>query len=207
MIAAFLISFLVWAILHSITASRTVKERMKGWLGRRPSAGLYRLLYNVFAVLTFLPVAYFWLQLPDRKLWGVAGVWRGLLTAVSLFGLAGATYSLIQTDIFDFAGLKQAYRYFNGDPLEEEQQAGRRLTSTLVIQGLYAYMRHPLYTFSMIFLWASPTLTMKDLIFNSALTLYFVIGSIYEEGRMVERFGQDYVNYQQAVPRFLPRVW
>lgn len=206
MIAAFLISFLIWAVLHSITASRTVKERTKSWLGPRPTAGLYRLLYNIFALITFIPVAYFWLQLPDRKLWNVSGVWRGLLTAVSLLGALGATYSLIQTDIFDFVGLKQFYKYLNGEPLEEEQ-TGRRLTSTLVVQGLYAYMRHPLYTFSMMFLWARPTLTVKDLIFNSALTLYFVIGSIYEERRMVERFRQDYVNYQQEVPRFLPRFW
>lgn len=205
MIIAFLVSFIVWAVIHSLTASNTMKEWVKGRLGQRPTAGLYRLLYNLLAIITFLPVAYFWLQLPDRLLWRVNGLWRGLLTAVSLFGAVGALYSLVQTDIWDFAGLKQFFRYVNNEPVEP--QSGRRLTSTLVVQGLYAYMRHPLYTFSMLFLWARPTLTSKDLIFNSALTLYFIIGSIYEERRMIARFGQDYVNYQTQVPRFMPRPW
>ena len=72
---------------------------------------------------------------------------------------------------------------------------------------MYLTLRHPLYTFSMVFLWSRPSYTVKDLIFNGAITLYFVIGSVYEEGRLIERFGQDYVNYQREVPRFVPRPW
>ena len=36
------------------------------------------------------------------------------------------------------------------------------------------------------------------------ITLYFYIGSIYEERRLVVEFGQTYREYQQCVPRLIP---
>jgi len=34
--------------------------------------------------------------------------------------------------------------------------------------------------------------------------VYFYIGSIYEEKKLVERYGELYIQYQSFVPRILP---
>jgi hypothetical protein len=52
----FLLAFITWAVLHSLTASGAFKEMVRGWIGARPYDGLYRLVYNAIAVVTFVPV-------------------------------------------------------------------------------------------------------------------------------------------------------
>ena len=61
----FIISFIIWALLHSITASRRTKAVVRGWIGDRAYEGWYRLFYNVFSFVTILPVFYIlWTQVP-----------------------------------------------------------------------------------------------------------------------------------------------
>ncbi len=47
--------------------------------------------------------------------------------------------------------------------------------------------------------------------FYGALTqscnVYFFVGSIFEERKLVREFGAAYRAYQQRVPRLLPRPW
>jgi protein-S-isoprenylcysteine O-methyltransferase Ste14 len=43
------------------------------------------------------------------------------------------------------------------------------------------------------------------LLLNLSLTLYLYIGSVFEEQRLVDEFGDNYINYQQDVPRLIPR--
>jgi protein-S-isoprenylcysteine O-methyltransferase Ste14 len=37
--------------------------------------------------------------------------------------------------------------------------------------------------------------------------IYFFIGSIFEERKLVREFGAAYRAYQQRVPRLMPRPW
>jgi protein-S-isoprenylcysteine O-methyltransferase Ste14 len=74
-----------------------------------------------------------------------------------------------------------------------------------VINGLYCHVRHPLYSAGLLFIWLSPLMTTSLLALNLGLTLYIIIGSIFEERRLVGQFGQAYVDYQRRVPRLIPR--
>jgi protein-S-isoprenylcysteine O-methyltransferase Ste14 len=47
-------------------------------------------------------------------------------------------------------------------------------------------------------------MTGQLLVFNILSTVYFVLGSIHEEGRLVTQFGEVYTNYKQRVPRLIP---
>jgi protein-S-isoprenylcysteine O-methyltransferase Ste14 len=86
--------------------------------------------------------------------------------------------------------------------LYEAQRAGRLATT-----GTYARMRHPQYLgFVLImtgFLLQWPTLV--------TLAMYPVLMFMYarlakrEEAEMLERFGEEYRSYRDAVPAFLPR--
>ncbi len=48
---------------------------------------------------------------------------------------------------------------------------------------------------------------MIDLVGNGFITLYFVIGALFEEQKMVEEFGQEYLEYQSKVSMFIPIKW
>jgi methanethiol S-methyltransferase len=197
----FLIAFLLWAILHSLTAGAGFKRLACRWMGDRTFAGLYRLLYNMLAAITFLPVLYLAaVALPDGDVWRAPWPVSLLLRLGQLLGLVGLAVSLWQTDLLRFAGLGQALRYLRG-------AADLNPPPVLVTSGTYALVRHPLYFFSLVVLWFSPVLTWQGLIFNGAATLYFWIGSIYEERRLSAIFGPAYQAYRRQVPRLLPLKW
>ncbi len=47
-------------------------------------------------------------------------------------------------------------------------------------------------------------MTVNILAFNVASTLYFWIGSIFEERKLIAEFGPAYRLHQQQVPRLFP---
>ncbi len=65
-------------------------------------------------------------------------------------------------------------------------------------------MRHPLYSAGLLFIWLTPIMTTSSLALTLGLTAYIYIGSIFEERRLVARFGQAYLDYRRAVPRLIP---
>ncbi len=184
--------FAVYALLHSLLASRPVKE----WLQRRFGPGMnrwYRLAYNVFATVTLLP--FFWLlaTLPDRILYVAPSPWNKLMMAGQALAGVGFLVALFQTDLASFLGLAQ----LRGRTQSEHER--------LVVRGMYAYVRHPLYFFSMLFLWLSPVMSVNSFTAYLVFTLYFYLGSLHEESRLQAAFGPAYRRYQEQVPMFLPR--
>jgi protein-S-isoprenylcysteine O-methyltransferase Ste14 len=70
--------------------------------------------------------------------------------------------------------------------------------------GLYRYVRHPLYTFSLLILWLSPAMSLNTFIVYLALTVYILIGIIFEERKLVREFGEEYVGYRSVTPMLIP---
>lgn len=190
--------FIIWALFHSLTAARPVKRRVRQKAGYRFYAGFYRLAYNVVATLSFLPVLYVLaVSIPPDTIWRVPWPWSLPLFAVQLLGVLGLVFSLLYTDALSFLGLRQAWRYLQGEP-EPERPA------TFVSSGPYALVRHPLYFFSLLVLWFTPLLTLNVLLFNLLATLYFWLGAFHEEQRLLAEFGDQYRRYREEVPAFLP---
>ena len=176
-----------WGIGHSLLASHTVKRRLEPRFGRG-----YRLLYNLLAGLTFLPVLGLVGLLTDRQLYRVPEPWFWLMVVIQLAALCGAGITLLQTDILRFLGLRQL---MTPDSLPQNR---------LTIAGAYAWVRHPLYFFSLLILWGNPVMTVNLLVFNLMCTGYFYIGAIFEERKLVSQFGPPYRAYQQQVPMLIP---
>lgn len=194
----FTLSFIAWAIVHSVTAATIPKAWIRRKMGEAAYEGLYRLIYNLFATVTFLPVLFLLAtRVPETLLWSATGSYLWLARAFQLVGILGLILSLFQTDIWEFAGIKQALRY-----LSRTEDAAR--PSKLVTKGAYALVRHPLYLFSLIVLWFNPVVRIDTLVFNLLSTLYFWMGSRYEERRLSAHFGVAYREYQQRVPYLLP---
>jgi protein-S-isoprenylcysteine O-methyltransferase Ste14 len=74
----------------------------------------------------------------------------------------------------------------------------------LVIRGPYLWVRHPLYLFSILLIWACPDVTADRLLFNVLWTAWIYVGSILEEADLVAEFGETYRDYRRRVPRLVP---
>jgi protein-S-isoprenylcysteine O-methyltransferase Ste14 len=83
-----------------------------------------------------------------------------------------------------------------------------RAKDRLVTTGIYAQIRHPQYlgflliTGGIGFLW--PTFSTV-LMWPILVFLYYRLAK-EEETKMEEKFGGEYREYKEAVPRFLPRL-
>ena len=78
----------------------------------------------------------------------------------------------------------------------------------LLDQGIYARLRHPRYVVVMLSVCALAFFTNYLAVYLlcplTCLVLYGI--TLMEERELVERFGQAYEQYQQRVPRFVPRL-
>jgi protein-S-isoprenylcysteine O-methyltransferase Ste14 len=194
----FILSFVLWAGLHSVVAAPGVKEFAKEKMGQRAYDGTYRLLYNLFAAVTLLPVLYLLATEVSRSpLWVIPEPFNVLAMLIQLASLLGLTITLWQRDIWDFAGLRQALDYLGNRECPAP-------SPKLVTSGPHGLVRHPLYFFGLILLWSNPEVTLNIFVFNVLSTLYFWIGSRYEDRRLEAMFGEAYLEYRQRVPGLLP---
>ncbi len=90
---------------------------------------------------------------------------------------------ILQTGLWSFLGLQQAFATPRADSGE------------LVATGLYRWVRHPIYTAGLIFIWLTPVMTANLLALNLGPIIYLVLGALYEERKPVRVFGQEYVRY------------
>jgi methanethiol S-methyltransferase len=69
--------------------------------------------------------------------------------------------------------------------------------------GLLGIVRHPMYLALILYLWCQ-NVRMMDLVVNSLLTLYVLVGTWLEERKLVLEFGEAYIRYQKQVPMLIP---
>lgn len=186
-----IISIALWGFVHSLLASTRIKNLFHRTLGDG-FMKFYRLFYNIFAIVSFLPVLFFMLTLPDDPLYRVPAPFNFIMRVGQLISVVLLFVAVFQTDLLSFIGFRQL--------LEEEK------TSTLIISGLYRYVRHPLYTFSLLILWLSPNMSVNSFIVYVALTIYVLVGIIFEERKLVREFGQDYEDYRSTTPMLVPGI-
>jgi protein-S-isoprenylcysteine O-methyltransferase Ste14 len=191
---ATLLSVIAYGILHSLLASPWAKYRARKTFG--PNADkFYRLLYNAIGVITLLPVLVTLAMKPGDILYRLSWPWVVLAFAGQGAALLLLAIGLLQTDLWHFLGLRQI--------LQPQTSA----EPTLVVTGLYRWVRHPLYTLGLVFLWLTPVMTSSLLVFNLGMSVYIYVGSIFEERRLRDEFGLAYADYQRRVPRLLPQPW
>lgn len=78
--------------------------------------------------------------------------------------------------------------------------------ATLVTDGPYRRVRHPLYTNSLFFYGSLAVVAANALLMVCALATFLVLAwrSRLEEARLEERFGEAYRSYRRETGRFLP---
>lgn len=185
-------AILVWGIIHSVTASLGFKELLRHTFGDG-FMRFYRFLYNIFSAVSFAPILYLMAVLPTRSLYQIPSPWSYLMLAGQGLSALLLLVAVLQTDTLSFVGLRQLF---------EEEKPGR-----LVTKGFYRAMRHPLYTFGLLFLWLSPSVTVNSFIVYISLTVYILVGAYFEERKLLREFGQEYADYKAVTPMIVPRFF
>jgi protein-S-isoprenylcysteine O-methyltransferase Ste14 len=188
-----LLAALAWGLLHSLLATWGAKKRLLRRFTPH-SHRWYRLLYNLAAGLTLLPVLALVALLPDRLLYTVPLPWAGLFVLGQVGAIVALAVGLLQTGVWSFLGLRQLVHPSREAPAE------------LVTSGLYRYVRHPLYTAGLALIWLTPVMTLNVLALDLAFTAYIIVGARYEERKLQREFGQPYTDYCARTPMLIPRL-
>ena len=182
-----LLALAIWGVIHSFLASHLAKDLFRLKIG---SMDFYRLAYNVFAGISFLPILYLMTILPDQLVYEVPSPWNLVMFGGQLLSAILLTVAFLQTDSLSFVGLRQLF---------EEEKSG-----ALVTRGLYRVVRHPLYTFSLLFIWLTSSVSQNSLTVYIGATLYILIGVYFEERKLLREFGEAYASYRKSTPMLIP---
>ncbi len=190
------ILLILWCVVHSALISTYATKRLKLVLKHRVK--YYRILYNLIAVFTLVPIFLLWLSMPRVTFFAWTGLWRvlqgALLGAGLFFLLAGAK----SYDALQFLGIRQV--------MAKSHKMGLSDSGGLHTEGILSVVRHPWYLAGILVLWARD-LTSVSLIVNSIFTAYLIFGARLEEKKLVQEFGAAYVDYQKRVSMLFPWKW
>ncbi len=83
-----------------------------------------------------------------------------------------------------------------------------RREATLVTQGPYHWVRHPLYSVAAVFLVALALLLSNWFILLMGISALVVLAirTPIEEAKLIEKFGDEYREYMKHTGRFIPRL-
>lgn len=192
-----IILFSLYGFIHSVLASERVKIFFKKVFGK--VIAFYRLLYNIFSVIG-LYIIWDLSPHPSLQIYKLPNPYNYLVLIPQILAIAGIIWCFKYISFKDFLGLNQIDRYLKNEYTNDELDENY----TLRIEGPYKYSRHPIYFFSIMFLLFRPEMNLFYLTVFTSFTVYFYIGSYYEEKKMIRLFGDEYRNYQKKIPRIFP---
>jgi hypothetical protein len=200
----------VFGVIHSALASRGAKRLAAEVVGERNRNGLYRVFYIGQSFATFAFLAAYIRRQPSRELYCIRGPARVLIFASQAAAIGYATSAAKQIGISRVLGI-ESFRHWLGDgdvpPEPEAQGPALDQQGDRGDLGPFALSRHPLNFVPLPILWLWPKMTTNMLAFNAAATVYLVIGSVHEEARLREAYGQGYELYQASgVPFYIPKA-
>ncbi len=186
----------VWCFLHSLLITPAVTGRIENHWGRY--FVYYRLAYNLFSLLTLLPL---WLYTKSlSNLTGALWPWPYFLVQalMILLGLAALVAGGREYDLPFFLGLRQI----------KDSHASSLLSAPgpLKSSGILGMVRHPWYTGALLLIWTQK-MDLPILIMSLVLSAYLVVGALLEERKLIRVYGQAYRDYQQEVSMFFPFKW
>lgn len=192
-----LILFGLYGYLHSILASFRVKSFLRNQFGKY--IAFYRLSFN-FLALAGLYLIWDYGPHPSLLIFELPSPYDLIIVGLQLLALAGVIWCFKYICFKEFLGLSQINRFLSNE--YDENDLDERMTFR--VEGPYRFSRHPVYLFTILFLLLRPEMNLFYLTMFVSFVIYFYIGSVYEEKKLVEVFGEKYINYQKDVSRIFP---
>ncbi|MGD9327316.1 MAG: isoprenylcysteine carboxylmethyltransferase family protein [Cyclobacteriaceae bacterium] len=184
--------WILYFIIHSLFASTMVKKKFGNLFPRFNR--FYRAIYVFFSVAGLAVIFLFQSSLPFSLLYEMNTLSTGIGLCLASFGMQIILESFSFYDTAEFLGFRQA------KGILEEQG--------FIKDGILKYIRHPLYSGSMLFLigYLIFAPNMVNMVAVALMIIYFIIGSYFEEKKLIKSFGKSYSQYRSEVPAFIPRL-
>jgi protein-S-isoprenylcysteine O-methyltransferase Ste14 len=198
----------LWALIHSVLASKQVKDLTRRIAGPRYRDGLYRFTFNAQSVVLLLWAARRFSRLPDRELYRVRPPWSWLSRASQAASLGILLSGVRVMGILNFAGITPLRDLLTGNdvrPAPEAQGPPVGADDEVVRIGAFRFTRHPGNLGALGFFLFLPRMTANRAVLVVLLALYVVLGSMHEEYRLRVAYGAAYERYRRAVPFLIPR--
>lgn len=183
------ILWILYCVVHSLFASTTVKMYLERKLGY--FFHYYRLSYSLFATITLVLLVYYQYSIQSVLLFSSSMI--GYI-ALILFVIPG--FILMVVSIYKYfrllSGIRSLYH--------------KKQLSILRVTGIHKYMRHPLYSGTILFIsgmfFIFPILSNFIAVF--IITIYVILGIRLEEKKLLLEFGDSYKAYRAKVPMLIP---
>lgn len=188
--------WILWSTVHSLLIQQRIMDLFQRILKNK--FRFYRLFYIIFSVISLAPVIYYWKIIESPIIFE----WRGglriiqgslVLASLILFYSGARRYNFKQ-----FLGFKQIKE---GNLDRSLSKSGKVDTSEIL-----SLIRHPWYTGIFLIIWARE-LRLSDIVVNTVIVFYVIIGTYLEEKKLEHEFGDEYKKYREKVSRFFPMKW
>ena len=199
---------LLYSVVHSLFASRSAKRTAARVFGARYRNSFYRAFYLVQSAATLVLLIRYIQRQPTRRLFALQGPAAALLRLLQASGFGWALVAAFEVGYLEILGLRPLFQLLSGveEIAPEPEAQGPVLHSpSMRVEGPFQFSRHPLNVAPVIVLWCNPRMTTNLLAYNVCSTVYLVIGSMLEERRLAEAYGEAYRKYQAGgVSFYLP---
>jgi protein-S-isoprenylcysteine O-methyltransferase Ste14 len=180
---------LLYCLIHSITASVSVKSKIAGVTGRHFK--YYRLFYSVFAAVSLGCLIIYQFSHESRLVYKPS--WPVFVISIPLIAIG--LIIMISCITKYFVNLSGVDVFMKRKPQQ-----------LLETNGLHAYVRHPLYSGTLLFIWALCIVfpLWSNVIACIVITIYTWIGIRMEEHKLMLEYGDDYKSYAADIPMLIP---
>lgn len=192
----YIIWVLIWVLFyasHTLLASLKIKRKIQGIMGN--GYKWYRMIYSLISLILIFFIFLYSGSIPKLMIFAQDPtlLYFGYLTA-------GLGTIIIVRSLKYFSGAKFIGLIPHND-LEEEKEE-------LISSGIYKFIRHPIYTgligiFIGYFLFNPNAAAMLHLV---GLLIYLPFGIFYEEKKLIEMHGEEYLDYKKTVPALFPKI-
>ncbi len=182
----------IWGIIHSLMARPGFKSGLTKFI---PEAA-ERATYVLVAGITSAALIGFWQNVPGQVWLIESGGLAYAIWAIFALGwvfLLAATFAINHFDLF---GLRQVFMNFRQQP---------RPPLSFVKRAMYKYVRHPIQTGVLIGIWATPSMTITQIVLSIGFTLYIFIGLWFEERDLIAEHGEAYLQYRREAGKLFPK--
>ena len=197
----------LWALVHSVLASKQVKDLIRRIAGSRYRDGLYRFIFNAQSVVSLLWAARRFSRLPDKDLYHARPPWSWLFRASQVASLGVLLSGVRVMGILRFAGLTPLRDLLTGSdvrPAPEAQGPPVGSDDEVVRAGAFRFSRHPGNLGALGFFLFLPRMTANRAVLVALVALYVVLGSMHEEYRLRAAYTAAYERYRRVVPFLVP---
>jgi methanethiol S-methyltransferase len=186
--------FTVFALHHSVFA----RHGAKAWLGRVMHPAVERAIYTWLASLLLIVVCARW-EFVAGDIYRIPDPWSVIGYAAQACGIFFAFRGSKVLDVLDLAGVRPILN----------ARAGRTPAHVpLVTDGVFRWVRHPIYLGWALFVFGSPHMTATRFVFAIISTAYLAMAIPWEERGLIKEFGAGYEEYRQRVRwRMVPGVY